>query len=71
MNRSFNDNEFDRSIHIGNKRMAIVSVIWCLIIIPIIFFVSNNYLGFFIILWLIWTIIGVLVSPKISKKIWK
>jgi len=74
MNRDFNDKEnFDRNIQEllekPNKKLAIISILWILIIIPIAFFITVNFIAIFI--FLIWTILGICLSPKIARKIWK
>lgn len=77
MNREFNNNdrEFDRKIYIANKRSAIVSVIWCSLLLPIIFFIPddnfNTFISVFIYCWMLWAIVGILLLPKIIRKIWK
>ena len=77
MNRTFNNNdsEFDRKIQIGNKRSAIVSMIWCSLLLPIIFFIPddkfNTFISVFVYCWIMWTVVGILLLPKILRKIWK
>jgi hypothetical protein len=53
----------------GYKRLCIVNVIWSSILIPIVFLVSQNYLSLFVIVWLIWFLIGLFLSPKITMRI--
>lgn len=55
-----------------NKRLAIVSIIWCLITTTIIFLIPKNYLSIFVLFfWLVWILIGIRLSPWIVGKIWK
>ena len=53
----------------GYKRLCIVNVIWSSILMPIVFLVSQNYLSLFVIVWLIWFLIGLFLSPKITMRI--
>ena len=55
----------------GYKRLCIVNVIWSSILMPIVFLVSQNYLSLFVIVWLIWVLIGLFLSPKITMIIWR
>lgn len=55
----------------GNKRLAIVCIIWCIITIPIVFFIPESDLVIFAFFWLIWAFIGIRLSPWIVGKIWK
>ncbi len=54
-----------------NKRLSIVCVIFSLIGAPIVFLFGEYNRPFILFLWLIWVIIGILLSPKIARKIWK
>lgn len=63
--------ELEKKLETGYKRLAIVSIIWSLLAMPFVFFIPKNSLSFFVIFWLIWIIIGILLSPKIVIKIWK
>ena len=74
MNRNFKsdyDREIAELLEKGNKRLAIISIILALIPVPLIVFVPQNNLQLFVIGWLIWSIIGIYLSPKIINKIWK
>jgi len=65
------DNDIEEIVDIGNRRLAIVTIIWCLITVPIIFFIPQNDLVIFAFFWLIWALIGIRLSPTIVRKIWK
>ena len=55
----------------GYIRMFIVICIWILIPTPILFIVPNESVFFALITWMTWVILGILLSPKIVKKIWE
>jgi len=55
----------------GYKRLCIVNVIWSLILFPFVFLFSENNIPIFTILWMIWVLIGLYLSPKITKRIWR
>jgi hypothetical protein len=55
----------------GNKQLAIVITIWSTVFAIPLFFVNENYLTSYVVFWLIIVNIGVLLSPKICKLIWK
>ena len=65
------DNDIEELLDRAYKRLAIVSTIWCLITTPIILFIPENDLVIFVFFWLIWSLIGIRLSPWISGKIWK
>ena len=70
MNSNF-DEDIEESLDKGYKRLAIVTTIWCIITTPIIFFIPESYLVIFAFFWLIWSLIGIKLSPWITKKISK
>lgn len=55
----------------GYKRLCLVNVVWSSILIPLVFLFSERYIPIFVIVWLIWFIIGLLLSPKITMRIWR
>ena len=75
MNRDFNSNEFDREIvqlsEKSAKRLILIITILGLLPLPILFFISQNQTGLFVIGWFIWILSSILLSPKIAMKIWK
>ena len=65
------DDDIEESLDKGYKRLAIVTTIWCLITTPIIFFIPESDLVIFVFFWLIWSLIGIRLSPWLVVKIWK
>ena len=76
MSRTFNDTEGDdrniqQLINKGNNRLCIINICWSVITMPFIFFIPKNNVVLFLFCYLIWVFIGILLSLKISNKIWK
>jgi len=55
----------------GHKRLCIVNMIWSSITAPLVFLFSEHDIPIFVIAWMIWCIVGVLSSPKITMRIWR
>ena len=63
--------KLSREIDKSFKRLAFTCVVLSILPIPLMIFISENHLDIFVVCWLIWTIISVLLAPKITMKIWK
>ena len=63
--------EFNKKLEQGNKRMAIVSMTWSAFFAIPVLFTPLRYLDITIISWMVMTIIGILLSSKIVTKLWK
>jgi hypothetical protein len=75
-----NDKEFQKKLQKGYERLALVSSLWALISSPLLFILiqptgsfklDNDKYFLVVLVYLIWCIIGILLSPKIVNKIWK
>jgi len=55
----------------GYKRLCIVNVVWTSILLPFVFLFNEQYIPIFVIIWMVWCIIGLLLSPKITMRIWR
>lgn len=66
-----NNDEFQKKLQKGYKRLALVSSLWTLISSPFLFIVPDESKSFAVLIWYVWVIIGVALSPKIVEKIWK
>jgi hypothetical protein len=55
----------------GYKRLCLVNVVWSLLLMPLAFVFNENDLSMFVLIWMIWIIIGLLLSPKITMRIWR
>ena len=64
-----NDKDFQKKLQKGYERMSIVVCLWACILAPILF-ISNDNQFMLVITWMIWVILGILLSPKIVNKIW-
>lgn len=64
-------NNLENDLQRGYKRMLIVILVWILISAPILFIVPDESVFFALITWMAWVILGILLSPKIVKKIWE
>ena len=65
------EDNLDDKLEKGYKRLCVVNVIWSSILMPFVFLFSEHYIPIFVIGWLIWVIIGLFLSPKITMKIWR
>lgn len=73
------DKELQKAIDLGNKRFAIINVVWTALwaiplfivydLLPIAILQTYGFL--LITVYMIIVIIGVAISPKIYNKIWK
>jgi len=66
-----NDKDFQKKLQKGYKRLALVSSIWALISSPFLFIVPDESKSFAVLIWYVWVILGVALSPKIVNRIWK
>ncbi len=71
MNNLENDKDFQKKLQKGYERMSIVTCLWATILVPILFIVPDESKFFAVITWLVWVILGILLSPKIVEKIWQ
>lgn len=71
MNNLENDKDFQKKLQKGYERMSIVVCLWATILTPILFIVPDESKFFAVITWLTWVILGIILSPKIVKKIWE
>lgn len=71
MNNLENDKDFQKKLQKGYERMSIVVCLWATILAPILFIVPDESKFFAVITWLTWVILGIILSPKIVKKIWE
>lgn len=67
----YNLDDIEEILDKGYKRLVIVTTIWCLITVPIIFLIPEGDLIIFAFFWLIWVLIGIRLAPWIVRKIWK
>jgi len=70
MNNLENDKDFQKKLQKGYERMSIVVCLWTTILAPIIFIVPDESKFFAVLTWMVWIILGILLSPKIVEKIW-
>lgn len=64
--------EIDKKLELSYQRMSLVGgVIIVITGLPIFFLTLTQYFLPYMVLWFILIIIGILLSPKICKKIWK
>ena len=64
-------NTLEEKLELGYKRMAIISIIQCILPLPFIFFVKENHLILFVIFEMTWINIGILCSFKLVNFLWK
>jgi len=70
MNNLENDKDFQKKLQKGYERMSIVVCLWSTILVPILFIVPDESKFFAVLTWMVWIILGILLSPKIVEKIW-
>jgi len=65
------EKELQDKLDIGYKRLAMVSSLWASIGMPFVFLVDNSHITIAVFIWMIWANIGVFISPKIIRLLWK
>jgi hypothetical protein len=60
--------EWTNKIDKGNKILTVIVICWAILLIPFVFLIDKKNVPIFIVAWMLWIIIGVILSPKLIYK---